>query len=65
MRPYDKTKMILRNWRKVDSLKDCTITPNVWSGHTAYVSDLIKVAANIEKSGLSKKIRKLLAKKLL
>ena len=30
MRPYDKTKVLLRNWRKADSLKDCTITPNVW-----------------------------------
>jgi len=65
MRPYDKTKVVLRNWRKADSLKDCTITPNVWNGCIAYCSDLIKVANNIKKSGLSKKVRKILEKKLL
>lgn len=65
MRPYDKSKVVLRNWRKADSLKDCTITPNVWTGYISYCNDLIKVANNIKKSGLSKKIRKILAKKLL
>ena len=65
MRPYDRGKVVLRNWRKADSLKDCTITPNVWNGCIASVCDLIKVADNIKKSGLSKRVRKILAKKLL
>ena len=65
MRPYDKSKVVLRNWRKADSLKDCTITPNVWTGCIAYCNDLIKVATNIKKSGLPKRVRKMLAKKLL
>lgn len=65
MRPHDKKKMVLRNWRKADSLKDCTITPNVWNGYMSYCNDLLQLSIKIEKSGLPKRVRKRLAKRLL
>lgn len=65
MKPYRKKKLVLNNWRKADAEKNAMLTPNVWYGNFALVSDLQKIAKKIRESGLPKRIRKVISRKLL